>query len=181
MKNISIIDVETTGLDAQKHEIIEIGLVVFESESPFKILNTFNTKVKPEHPESGSAAAFAVNGYKEEEWKDAPTLRQALGDLEEMAKGSTIMSYGICFDWSFLQEAYKKTKMRCPFDYHRLDLFTVAWMNIPHEEMSSWRLSSVCEKLGIAPEPAIHRAINGATCGYDVYRACLDKQNLLSL
>jgi DNA polymerase III epsilon subunit-like protein len=181
MKNISMIDVETTGLDSQKHEIIEIGLVVFESESPFKILNTFNTKVKPEHPETGSSMAFAVNGYTEKEWVDAPSLYSALGDIEEMCKGTTFISYNVSFDWSFIQEAYKKTKQRIPFDYHRLDLFTVAWMNIPHEEMSSWKLKSVCEKLGIAPEPEIHRAQNGAMCGYDVYRSLLDKQTLLNL
>jgi DNA polymerase III alpha subunit (gram-positive type) len=181
MKNISMIDVETTGLDSQKHEIIEIGLVVFESESPFKVLNTFNTKVKPEHPETGSSMAFQVNGYTEKEWADAPSLYSALGEMEEMCKGSTMLAYNVSFDWSFLQEAYKKTKQRSPFDYHRLDLFTVAWMNIPHEEIANWKLKTVCEKLGIAPEPEIHRAINGAKAGYDVYRSILDKQTLLPL
>lgn len=176
-----MIDVETTGLDDQKHEIIEIGLVVFEAESPFKVIDTFNTKVKPEHPETGNPMAFAVNGYDEKEWADAPDLHKALGDIEEMCKGTILLAYNISFDWSFLQEAYKKTKQRIPFDYHRLDLFTVAWMNIHHEEMPSWKLKSVCEKLGIAPEPEIHRAINGAMAGYDVYRSIMDKQTLLPL
>lgn len=171
MKKISMIDVETTGLDAQKHEIIEIGLVVFESEAPFKILSTFNTKVKPEHPETGSVRAFEVNGYNEEEWKDAPTLAEALIEISKIDEvgGSIFAAYNATFDWSFTQEAYRKTEIPCPFSYHRLDLFTIAWMGIKHDGMSSWKLKSVCEKLGITPESEIHRAVSGAQKGYEVY------------
>ena len=181
MKTISMVDVETTGLDAQKHEIIEVGLVEFEDQAPFKIIRTLDLKVKPEHPETGEAKAFEVNGYTEEEWKDAESLVEVLHQVGEVDHRSTLMSYNISFDWAFLEAAYKKAKMRSLFDYHRLDLFTIAWMGIPHEEIANWKLKTVCEKLGIAPEPDIHRALNGAMAGYDVYRSLCEKQTLLSL
>lgn len=178
-----MVDVETTGLDAQKNEIIEMGFVTFEDKAPFKIIKTYNTKVKPEHPETGSPRAFEVNGYKPEEWENAPSLAEALrevGDIPEFKK-STLMSYNISFDWVFLDTAFNKLRAYCPFDYHRLDLFTVAWMNIPHEEMPRWKLSAVCEKLGVPPEPEIHRALNGAMAGYEVYRTLMNKQAPLPL
>lgn len=171
MKTISICDVETSGLDPVDHEIIEIGLVVFEAEAPFKIISTFNSKVRPEHPETGSSRAYEVNGYEEDEWKDAPSLKEVLLDIEKIdgVVGSNLAAYNVSFDYGFIQAAYKKAEMKEPFQHLRLDMFSLAWARIPQDKLRYWRLKSVCEYLKVPPEPEIHRAINGAQAAYEVY------------
>lgn len=166
---LAIIDLETTGLDAQKDEIIEIGMVLCNSRD-FTILDTFDVKVKPEHPETGHPKAYEVNGYNEEEWKDAVTLRQALILLTEKAQKATMMSYNVTFDSAFLQAAFSQTGVEDTMHYLRLDLMTLAWGKLPHSRMASWSLKSVCTFLDIKPEPAVHRGANGAMKAYEVYR-----------
>ena len=166
---LAFVDLETTGLDPLKHEIIEIGMVVVD-DSDFTIIDQVNIKVKPEHPELGEPAAFKVNGYSEEEWDDAMTLHQAMIHLSEHADKATFLAYNATFDWAFIHVALEKTGHANPFHYHRIDVLSVAWARIPHDKMQSWALKACCAYLHIPREPQIHRALNGAMCAYQVYR-----------
>ena len=69
-RNIAIVDLETTGLDEQLHEIIEVGMVVVNQKT-LEIIDTLDMKVRPTHPETASAKALEVNGYNEEDWIDS--------------------------------------------------------------------------------------------------------------
>lgn len=173
MSRIAIIDLETTGLDLYKNEIIEIGLVVCDSVD-FTIYDTWDVKIKPERPEDGHPEAYKVNGYCEDDWKDGITLRQALVLLAERVPTATMMAYNVSFDYGFLQQAFKKAELRDPMNYHRIDLLTLAWSKIPHSKMQSWALRSVCAYLRIPPEPKVHRGANGAMKAYEVYRRLME-------
>ena len=48
--NLAFIDIETTGLNLLKHEIIEIGCVLTTPE--LKVIEEFELKIKPEHIEN---------------------------------------------------------------------------------------------------------------------------------
>ena len=169
MARIFLCDLETTGLDASRHEILEIGGILFDKDT-CTILDVIDIKVKPERPEDGDPKAYFVNGYTKEDWKDAIGLHEAMLIVSEKAEKSLFMSYSVTFDWSFMQAAFKKTGIEDPFHYHRLDLLTLAWSKIPHSKMGSWALKSVCSYLNIPPEPKVHRGMNGAMKSYEVYR-----------
>lgn len=164
MKSIIIIDLETTGLDPQKHEIIEIGAVRAGTGE------TFEVKVSPERPGDSDPDALRVNGYKEEDWIDAPTLKEALTLLNEFVGDDYphFMAYNATFDWTFLQKAYHDCDLAIPFDYRKLDLLTLAWAHKPH--FGKLNLGYVCNSLGIRPEPGVHRALNGAVCAHEVLK-----------
>lgn len=162
---IAIVDLETTGLDPYKSEIIEIGAVIFNPEN----LNTkqeISVKVKPVHGCDPRAAA--VNGYNEEEWKDALSIKEVLKSLAPKWQGASFMSYNVTFDWSFMAQAYREIGTNDPFHYHRFDLMTMAWNHLPLG--SSISLKNVCSALGIPPEPTVHRALNGALSAFEVYK-----------
>lgn len=165
---VCIIDLETTGTDASRHEIIEIGAVIFDSSSPGTVVYTMDVRVKPKHVETGDPGAFKVNGYVEEEWKDARPLEEALQELQQAAHGAVFMAYNVCFDWAFIDAAYKAAGIRNPFNYHKLCLMTYAWSRRP--QATSLKLRDMCAALGIAPEPEVHRALNGAKRAFEVYK-----------
>lgn len=171
---LAIIDIETTGLDPSFHEIIEIGMVLIDRET-FTILDVMDVKVKPKRPEDGHLEAYKVNGYCEEDWKDAISLEEALALLASKTEKALMLSYNVSFDYAFLQAAFQKAGIKDTMHYHRLDLLTIAWVTIPHEKMQSWALKSVCSYLGILPEPKIHRGMNGAMKSYEVYRRLTEK------
>lgn len=166
---IALIDLETTGLDGNTDEIIEIGCIVFESRT-MEILDTIDIKVKPEHIETASPRALEVNGYTEEAWADAMSLHQAMLLLAEKVQGATLMAYNVTFDWSFLKTAFETTGIENPMHYHRLDLLSMAWAIIPHHKVGGWALKTVCVYLGLKPEPKVHRAIHGCEASLEVYK-----------
>lgn len=165
---IGITDVETTGLDCEKNEIIEIGFVSFDSET-FEIIETFDIKVRPERPEEGDPRAYEVNGYNAEEWQNAVSLEEAMRQYVEKAKGSTFCAHNMIFDYGFLNAASRKTGVPLPFSRHKLDLLTLAWTKL-HREIKAFSLKNLCEYLNIEPEPEMHRALNGAMAEYHVFR-----------
>lgn len=166
---IAITDVETSGLYADKHEIVEIGLVVFDDQT-FEILDTMDVKVKPEHPEDFDPKALQVNGYNEEDWKDSIPLPDAMKVFIEKTEGCMFCAHNMIFDFGFIEQALKKSGLENKFDKHRIDIFTLAWSKIPHNKMTKWSLKTICEYLQIPPEPAVHRGINGAMVEYEVYK-----------
>ncbi len=168
MNKIALIDLETTGLSPEKHEIIEIGCVLFNPYTP-KDPETFEVKVHPTDLASADSEALRINGYKKEDWEDAFTLRNALMLLNGFVGHDVyFMSYNVTFDWAFVEKAYTKVGIPDPFHYHRLDLLTLAWDRLPSGAFLS--LKKVCQQLGIEPEPNIHRALGGAVSAYQVFQ-----------
>lgn len=161
--NLIIIDLETTGLYPQTHEIIEIGAVRVSSGE------TFEVKVQPHNIEDADPVALHINGYDKEKWRDASTLPAALKLLSDfVGKDAYLMAYNVSFDRSFLEKAYKDCNLPYPFHYHHLDLLTLAWEHLPLGSPLS--LKYVASALGVPPEPEIHRALAGAQCAYEVLK-----------
>lgn len=158
---LAITDVETTGLDPQKHEIVEIGLIVV-NQNTLQILDEFEAKVKPVHIELANPQALEVNGYSEADWRDAKDLKSAMDVYAQKTKDAIFLAHNVTFDWSFIFEAFKKSGVINSMDYHRIDLLTLAWSKVPKlSNLTRLNLNDLCEYFGIPKEPEPHRAING--------------------
>lgn len=165
---IVLCDIETTNLTPQTGEIIELGFIIFESET-FQVYGKFNFKIKPEHIETASPKALEVNGYTQEDWEDAITLSEALTFFAKATQGCHFAGHNVVFDYKFVEYYLNKLGIEHNLNYHTLDTLSMAYAKIPHSKMQSWSLKSICTYLGIPPEPRIHRAINGAESAYQVY------------
>lgn len=170
---ISIVDIETSGVDPKRAEIIEIGVVVFDSES-FNIIDTMDVKVMPMYPASGDPKAYEVNGFNLGAWKDAVKISVAIRAFAKKTMDTIFCAHNPLFDWSFIEKASKDNNVDLRFvTYHKLDLYSLAWRTVPEENMKS--LATICEYLGVEPEAKPHRALNGAMKGYEVYKILMKK------
>ena len=171
---LAITDIETTGLDAQRHEIIDLGLLLVE-QANFKILDRFEVKIKPTNLKEAAKKALTSVGYSDKEWKKAWELEQAIQIFSEKTKGAVFLSQNSYFEWSFLEQAFRRTGVEDLMDYHRLDLFSIAWAvrkNFPG--MSKFSLTSLGKYFSLPTEPLPHRASSGAKQQLAVLR-CLTK------
>lgn len=169
MKLISLVDLETTGLDPRTCEIIEMAVIVFDKDT-FEIDATYETKVIPRHIETADPKALLINGYRKEDWKDAISLYDAMAHLTLVTAGTQLLAQNVTFDWSFLLEAALKSGMPLTFTRPNLDLPSIAWAKIPHEKVQSWSLRTLCAYLHVRPEDKVHRAMGGASSAFNVYR-----------
>lgn len=161
-------DVETSGDMFGVHEILEIGLVVFDQNS-FDIADTFEIKTKPLNIENAIPQALINNGYNGNEWKEAISLKEAMEMYAEKTKDAIFCSYNVAFDWGFINDAFRKTGVKNKMDYHALDLLTLAWAK-GLDKSEKWNLKVACEMFGIAPEPKVHRALNGTMRAFELFK-----------
>jgi len=167
---LAITDVETTGLDAQLHEIIEIGLIVVEQDT-LKIIDKLDVKVKPVHIKTAVKKALEVNGYNEKEWARAWDLKEAMEIYAEKTEKAIFLAQNAYSDWAFINEAFKKTGVEDGMDFHRLDLFSIGWSRKEKfPGLAKLSLSSMCRYFEIEPEPMPHRAGNGVRKNLDVLK-----------
>src|SRR3989344_2858521 len=153
------------------HEILEIGLVVFD-QSTFEILSTYEAKVKPLHIENAVPAALERNGYKEEDWQTAIFLEQAMQVYGEKTKDCIFCAYNVSFDWSFVNQAFWQNKIQNPMstreNHDRLDLLSIAWERGLKKE-KNLSLQNACQLFGVPSEPFPHSALNGAMTAYELF------------
>lgn len=167
---IALIDVETTGLDPDKnHELIEIGMVVFDAETCI-IESELDIKVKPDFPWLGDDKALAMNGFNEDAWTNAMSKERAIDLLQQKSEGAAFAAWNATFDWTFLRATMRETKRLDTFSHRRLCVMSMAFQHLPFGIVKPFSLENVCKYLGIIPEPMPHRAINGARAAYEVYK-----------
>ena len=89
-KTLAFLDIETTGMDVNKHEIIELGCVLVkeQDDGSYKIINEIDIKIQPAHIETAEPEALRVNGYDPAAWFFASSLKDALTELSAKADGA---------------------------------------------------------------------------------------------
>ncbi len=167
---LAFTDVETTGLDETQHEIIEIGLVVADQRT-LDTVAQLNVMIKPEHIERAERRALEINGYDEAAWRDAGPLKDAMDVYAQMTAGAIFAAHNVTHDWAFIKAAFRQTGVINQMDYHRIDLWTVAYEKLKDcAGVRSLRLKDICSLLELPEEPLPHRGINGAISAWEVYK-----------
>ena len=148
-----VFDLETTGLDATKEEIIEIGAC--------KVINgrideTFSTFVKPS--KHIPREITELTSIDDDMVKDAPTINYVMPDFYKFCDGAIIVAQNTAFDMSFIHNISKKLSYN--FDHPTMDTMVMARQKLPG--LKNYKLGTIVEKLNISLENA-HRAIDDAT------------------
>ncbi len=171
-RKIAMTDLETSGDIFGVHEILEIGLVLFDQET-FEIVDSYNRKVKPEKIENAVQAALDYNGYNEKDWEEAVSLEEAIKEYKNRAGANILCSYNVSFDWGFISDAFFRFGIENPMstreNHDRLDLLSIVWERGLKNE-KSWSLKSACKLFGVEPEPEPHNALNGTMTAYKLFK-----------
>ena len=170
-------DCEFGGLDSEKHDITEVAIILTDerlveiSEQSWKV-SCRADRITPE--------AAAIFGYDEEEWKDAPHVRQVLTELSAMLpKGKTVLPAGqnIRMDVQFLERAFKACEIPYPFDYHVLDLATLyyCWCLTSGISPTAVSLRQAATTAGLLEGKIPHRAAGDARLTLETFRYFLGR------
>jgi DNA polymerase III epsilon subunit-like protein len=164
-------DLETTGLNPDFHEIIEVGLVVVDQDT-LEVLDEWETKVAPQHPERAQPLVRTINGFNEEQWKHAPSLGDAMREYTKRTRGSLLCAWNVRFEAKFLEKAFGANGLDINevLHYHAFDVIPLAMEHLRGTHLEKFTLSEVARSVGLHPEPSVHRALNGAKKAFEVYK-----------
>lgn len=142
------LDLETTGLSADKDAIIEVGAVKYRDGEPIEFLDQL---VNPGRPIPYEITL--ITGIRNEDVLGKPKWEQVAGPLQRFVGNAPIVAHNAAFDLGFLRQ-------RGLFiENAGLDTWELASVLIPSRP--SYSLSSLVAHFGI-PSPEQHRAYNDA-------------------
>ena len=165
LKNYVVIDVETTGLDADHDEIIEVAAIRY---SAGEVKEAFQTYVKPlnEIP----MKITQINGITNEMVENAPHFSQIVAELEDFIGTSNLVGHNIEFDIKFLYAAgYDMFRFKNRKYYDTLKL---ARRVIKPDEVTNYKLGTLIHEYSGCFESAnAHSALSD----------CLDTMRLFNM
>lgn len=156
-----VFDLETTGLSPATDEIIEISGIKVRAH---KIVDTFSTLVNPWMPIPYGATR--VNGITDAMVKDAPVLKEALGNFLMFIGDDILVGHNIhTFDTNFIYDgAIREFGRKVTNNY--VDTLYLAKICLPR--MKTHKLTDIAAHFAIATEGA-HRALNDCVMNQKCY------------
>jgi DNA polymerase III epsilon subunit family exonuclease len=97
------IDIQTTGLNYEKHEIVEIGAVKYVNHVK---TDSFHTYVKPKFPIPEDITA--INGISNSMVSNAPDIKAALSELLPFIGENVLVAHKVSFEYNFLNRYCKE-------------------------------------------------------------------------
>lgn len=157
------LDIETTGLDAQRDAIIEIGAIRFRGD---RIEGEFHTLLNPGR--SIPRNVVELTGITDAMVARAPRADDKLPELAEFVGDDPVVGHNVRFDLSFLRNG------RVLRYNEGVDTYPIASTLMP--TATRYNLGALARQLGIVL-PATHRALDDTRVTVAVYQA-LYKQAL---
>ena len=161
MQTIVALDIETTGLDADRDAIIEIGAVKFKGG---RVEAEWSSLVNPRRhvPEF----ITSLTGIDDAMLRQAPTFQEIVPALADFVGEATILGHNISFDLSFLAK-----RIRLGLN-SVIDTYELAAVLLP--SASRYNLGALGKELGVLL-PATHRALDDARVTQAVYLRLLER------
>ena len=100
MPEYAVFDLETTGFDAARDRVIEVGAVAF---TPDRVIGTLERLVDPGR--NVPDAVLKLTGIRQEELRGAASPEQALQELADFLRGRQPVGHGARLDVDFLSAA----------------------------------------------------------------------------
>lgn len=158
------LDLETTGLQADRDAIVEIGAVKFRGD---EVLDTWSSLVNPNRPLPHKIER--LTGISSRELERAPSLFSVLPSVKRFIGENPVVGHNIQFDLGFLQRAGFTAAAS-------LDTFELACILMPYA--SRFSLGKLMDELGIA-FPTRHRAVEDAKAVHALFCALLERAGKL--
>ena len=176
------IDVETTGLEAGYHELIDAGVMITTIDGD--IVDQLFLRMMPEHPGRLDPGAAAVNGFSVSRWQSLEALEAAEGArvlnaflLQYSTDHQLIFTaFNVGFDQRFIMHFLKSHDLAFNtfFHYMVLDLPSMAWA-LGAKSLSG---DDIASRFGIPSEvkdPMLHTGETGAAFNVALYQAMLGR------
>jgi DNA polymerase III alpha subunit (gram-positive type) len=179
----AIVDVETTGLNPNYHEMIDIGIIIINQN--LEIKGQYFSKVLPSFPERIDPMAQNINGFDLRRW----TQEEAISE-EELINQMNIflnnyigkpifIAFNSWFDSGFVRNLLNEHdyKFNDWFDYRVLDIPSIALAcgYFPKTPDFNEKLATLLEVQPETKDPLKHTGESGVNFNYALLRSLMNQ------
>ncbi|WP_427976680.1 3'-5' exonuclease [Agarivorans sp.] len=171
------LDLETTGLDPQRDDIISIGLVPFDMRRIY-CHQAKHWLIRPLPPLNSQSVV--IHGITHSDIADAPNLNQMIEPLLKALEGKVVVVHYQAIERNFLAEAFKK-RLHEEFRFPLIDTMEIEanihrqlsrnwWQNLLGKKTFSLRLAASRQRYGL-PFYQSHHALIDAQATAELFIA----------
>ena len=154
------VDLETTGLEAKRDKIIEIGAIhVVKGRE----IAAFHSMVNPHRRLKEQITE--LTGITDDMVENAPDIGDIIEEFAEFCGQAPLLGHRIMFDYSFLKRS--AVNHGIPFEKNGIDTLKLCRHFLPEDQPKN--LSAACEFFGIRRKKA-HRALEDARDAHYLYQ-----------
>ncbi len=157
-----VIDTETTGLDPEYDELIEVCAVKVIGDHE---VDRFSTLIKPSH--EISSFITDLTGISNDMLRDAPLPEKVIPELYKFIGKEMLVAHNAHFDINFLYD-YMDNYLNETFNNDFICTMRLSRRIFP--EFENHKLKTICENLLI--NVPTHRALEDAISSWEVYKSC---------
>ena len=154
------VDLETTGLEAKRDKIIEIGAIHVVNG---REIAAFHSMVNPHRRLKEQITD--LTGITDDMVENAPDIGDIIEEFAEFCGQAPLLGHRIMFDYSFLKRA--AVNHGIPFEKNGIDTLKLCRHFLPEDQPKN--LSAACEFFGIRRKKA-HRALEDARDAHYLYQ-----------
>jgi DNA polymerase-3 subunit epsilon len=151
--HFAVLDVETTGLSAAQHRIVEIAVVTTDPWG--RVLGEWGTRINPQGP----VGATHIHGISDADVANAPAFADVIAQLNQRLAGAAIAAHHAKFDLAFLRAEYARAGWDMP---HLPALCTLEASDYHLPMLDRRRLADCCWAVG-TPLIGAHSALGDAS------------------
>ena len=148
----AVVDVETTGLSAAQHRIVEIAVVTTDPWG--RVIEEWSTRINPQGP----VGASHIHGITENDVAGAPVFAEVVAQLNQRLAGAAVAAHHAKFDLAFLRAEYSRAGWNMP---HLPALCTLEASEYHLPMLDRRRLADCCWAVG-TPLTGAHTALGDA-------------------
>ena len=159
-----VFDIETTGFNKERDQIIEIGAVKVQNG---ETIDTFSTFVNPRVPIPERITE--LTSITDEQVKDAPPIEEVLPEFLKFCEGAVWVAHNAGFDSGFMETKARDLGLG-EVSFTVID--TLALARGLYNQLKRYTLDAVCKHLGVSLENH-HRAVDDAGATAEIFKRCL--------
>lgn len=174
-RNLLFVDVETTGLDDRKHEIIETAYILTSPDGS-SVKQTYLARTFPRRLEDAQPDALRINGFTAESWRSGPlsTFAEVAAEIKSVSHNAILVGHNVSFDEGFLKALLLSENLEPSWHYHKVDTSALAWPLFSTGAVPGLALSKVCAALSI-PQGRAHSADADALSCLRIYQVLMSR------
>jgi DNA polymerase-3 subunit epsilon len=178
--NLAFIDTETTGTNPDKHEIVELAVIIVKQiDRPGKgpkieVISEKEWKIKPERLDLAEEEALRINGYNDVDWMFASDLKPVMEEFAKITASCTFVSHNLTFDHGFVSKAFEKSGVENNMHYAKIDTISVAFARLYDvPQATAFSMRALCELFKVDNTKA-HTALADTRALVEVYKKMMN-------